>query len=126
MSQRWLQSVGFVVTLGGCGVTAQRPAEPRPERGVITRLEMEQRGIEDAYQAVRLLSGRFVRPGELSGAPGAVAPVVYLDGIRAVGLEALRHVSRSQVSEIRLARATTDVRYDSWAIAVLVTTVRPD
>ena len=119
--------------------TTPRAATPRaaaarnngaPTRGsmnVIIMAEIANSGATDALQAVKLLRPAMLRGrnGSLGENPNGLDIVVYVDGMRAGGQNALASVSASTIREIRLlnaADATTRFGTGHSLGAILVST----
>jgi len=94
----------FLPPMVGC---APRAARPSPgDQNVLTREEILNSPLRDRdlLDALRDLRPRFVRtaPGVHSRASsGSLPPVVYVDGVRQSGIEALATIQASYVEEVR-------------------------
>jgi outer membrane cobalamin receptor len=87
---------------GGAGDGA-----PRTSREVIIRSQIESMNATDAYDVVQRIRPEFLRQrGASSIAGGAQLAVVYVDGVRRGGPEALRSLRATEVEEIRFVNGT--------------------
>ena len=83
-------------------------------RDIITVDEIERVNVSNAMEIVERLRPEFLRGrGRVSVAqPDAQYPVVYVNGVRAGQLEALRSITASDVHEIRyISAADATTRY---------------
>lgn len=83
----------------------------RRDREVITRAEIDSSSHRerDSYEAIRSLRPHYLRPprGVRSLGNGAMDPiVVYINGSKASGLDALRMIMAREVDEIRYLDAS--------------------
>ncbi|MGH7460298.1 MAG: hypothetical protein ACREMA_04630 [Longimicrobiales bacterium] len=83
-------------------------AAPRGSRDLITRTQIDQMSVQDAYEIVSRMRPEYLREqrGPSSVNRGAVLAVVYIDGVRRGGPEALRGLRPGEVEEIRFMSAT--------------------
>jgi hypothetical protein len=113
-------------SLAGCA-GAQRAgsaAEPIPSSMILTAAKIAGTRATTAYEALTLLRPTFLTSPR-GWTPGG-GPVVYLDGVRLGGVERLRNVLATAVSEIRLltaGEATLLYGAGHLAGAVVVTSV---
>ncbi|HEX7090816.1 MAG TPA: hypothetical protein VF192_11820 [Longimicrobiales bacterium] len=125
----------LVVALLGLGAAASacssapRRAQASRDRDVVTAAELAGVAASTAYEALQQLRPEYLRGrGVLSlETPTTALPVVYLDDIRAGGLEALHSIRVADIYEIRFYRAAdATTRYGTGhpGGAIVVTTQR--
>jgi hypothetical protein len=80
----------------------------RGDRDVITLEQIQSVSASTAMDVIQRLRPEFVRGRGRSSVqdPTAQFPVVYVDGVRTGGLEALRSISAIDVREIRYVNST--------------------
>ncbi len=84
-----------------CAPTSQTEEQaPRSSWSPITQSEIQQSVVGDAFEAVRLLRPRWLRPRM-----GDSAPLVYLHNQRYGGVEWLRVIRCENIYEIRYVNA---------------------
>ena len=93
--------LGLAACASGGGGTSGR-------RDVITYEQIQSVSVSTALELIERLRPEYVRGrGRTSfDGPDAVLPVVYVDGVRAGGIEALRSIAATDVREIRYVNAT--------------------
>lgn len=91
-------------------------------RDVITREEILAANVSTAEEVVRRLRPEFLRSrGQSSADPNANRPVVYVDGVRAGGPEALRNIAANDVREIRyISAADATTRYGTGHVGGVI------
>lgn len=96
----------LVATLAACGVSG--PTPPRGQRSIITAEEIASLNVSSAWEAIQHLRPDFLRSrGTVSiRNPNAQYPVVYVNGMRAGGLDELRSVRAGDVQNIRFISAS--------------------
>jgi hypothetical protein len=103
-------------------------AGPSRNRDIITAEEVARTTFSTAYEVVESLRPEFMRSRSTSMGTGqSDNAVVYIDGVRAGGLNELRRVPREQIQEIRYlsgSDATTIYGTGHVGGAILVTTKR--
>lgn len=113
----WALFLGVAVSLSAGGLSAQETS--RPKRDVITAEQIATIQVSSAYEIVQRLRPQFLRErGSVSvrngGKEGHTLPaagepqtglVVYVNGARAGGVEALRGIPAHGVVEIRRVSA---------------------
>ncbi len=85
---------------GGTG-GASGGAEPTSRRDVITRAELQETDVTNAYDAVQRLRPAWFRVRGTASTRGSSPIWVYIDGVRAGELERLRTISIERVRELR-------------------------
>jgi hypothetical protein len=112
-------------------VAAAQDEKPKIRRrpDVITAAEIAERSdLQNAYDAVQRLRSAWLRTRDIGSATRGPSPiVVYIDGIRANGLDDLRNIQVSTVVEMQKLNAndaTTRYGTDHMSGAILVTTAR--
>jgi hypothetical protein len=129
---RWPLLVLLTLLAAPAVARTQQPEEkPRIRRSpdLITAAEITERSdIQTAYDAVQRLRSAWLRSRDVGNVSRSPAPiVVYIDGMRAGGLEALAALQASRVVEMRrlnASDATTRYGTDHTSGAIVVTTVR--
>ena len=93
---------------GGAEATAATGATTRRQGNVITAEEIASSSATNAYDAVRQLRSHWLTTRGVSGTrdAGAGGIVVYVDGARRGGLDALEQIGIEQVGEIRFLDAS--------------------
>ncbi len=79
-------------------------AAPRAMWDPITRTELDGTGIADAYEAVRLLRPRWLRPRMATGASDGL-PLVYVQNMRYGSISELRRFRVAGIRELRYVDA---------------------
>jgi len=81
---------------------------PAGRRDVITYEQIQNVNVSTAMEVIERLRPEYVRGrGRTSfDGPDTQLPVVYVDGVRAGGVDALRNISAHDVREIRYVNAT--------------------
>ena len=102
-----LALVGLAAAVIACG-SAPRRAQASRDRDVVTAAELAAVAGGTAYEAIQRLRPEYLRSrGVLSlDTPTPALPVVYLDDVRAGGLEALHTIRVADVYEIRFYNAS--------------------
>ena len=101
-----------LVLVAACSSAATKSstaaAAPRGSRDLISRAQIDQMSVQDAYEIVSRMRPEYLREqrGPSSVNRGAVLAVVYIDGVRRGGPEALRGLRPGEVEEIRFMTAT--------------------
>ncbi len=100
-----------LVFLAACSGSApsqqQEPGGARPNRDLITREQIDANPSQDAFELVQRLRPDFLRErGAMSLTQGRALAVVYLDGVRRGGPDALKTIRSNEVQEIRFVSAT--------------------
>lgn len=117
----WL-AVFLLATLAACASSGgNRSGSGR--RDVISLEEIQAANVSTAEELVRRLRPEFLRGrGQSSVAdPEANQPVVYVDGVRAGGTDALRNIAASDVREIRyIGAADATTRYGTGHIGGVI------
>lgn len=93
---------------------ASRGGTAPPGGDVITAAEIERISAATAYDAIQRLRPEFLRSRGRSaaGVGNSQTPLVYIDAIRAGGLDTLRGIAAQDVEEIRwLSAADATTRY---------------
>jgi hypothetical protein len=108
---RRVRAVALLAALAGAAACARAAAPagdeavasgaPRKHANVITAAEIAEARVTTAYHAVEVL-----RPTFLRGLRSNIQPVVYVNGQRWGGLEALRRVTADDVDTIRRLSAS--------------------
>lgn len=98
----------LIVTLVGCSATSTKASsEPRASRDVITREQIESLNVTDAWDVVQRLRSEYLRSrGQTSINRGPDLAVVYIDGVRRGGPDALRGFRATEIQEIRFVTGT--------------------
>jgi hypothetical protein len=101
-----IAAVALLAAVVAACTSAPRGGE-RVARNVITAAEIASTTAATAYEAVRQLRPAFLqqRTSRRLGGEPAARPIVYVDGIRMGGLDALHRVHVSDVLEIRYLSA---------------------
>ncbi len=107
---RTLAVFGLVAAMCSCNWKSQ-PAAERGSSDLLTRQEIAAIPADNAFDAVQRLRPEFLRE-RATGFGNSERPVVYINGIRQGGVEVLRSIAASSVSEIRyLSAASASTRY---------------
>lgn len=141
MRRRALWAVGAMLVVGACGggtassgaagsgsAPAPKAAPTRGSSNVIIEAEIAAAGVTNALEAVQRLRPVMLRSragGGTSGNPDGDAIVVWVDGVRVGGTDALSSVNALNVKEIRYlsaADATTRFGTGHQMGAIVVTT----
>lgn len=134
MVGRWIRPIrpGALVlplafVLGAVGCASSGGGSDGASRNVITRAEIVESNLMDAYEVVRQLRPAFLQRRRARSVTGDVVrdPVVYMDGVQRGGPEELRLIDAQNVEEIRYLDATdATMRFGTGhsAGAILVTT----
>lgn len=115
---------------GGAGAAQTGATPARGSSNVIVEGEIGPSGATNAMEVIQRLRPNMLRgrgSAGMEGGANADLIVVYVDGIKAGGLEALSPISAINVKEIRFlsaADATTRFGTGTPAGAILVTTKR--
>jgi hypothetical protein len=114
----------LALSLGACAAAAGTPGSSRPNPNVISRAEIEREGPSSVFDLIQKL-----RPLWLSARASSftqdTSVVVYLDGTRMGGPEALREVSTPNVEKVEFldaGRATARFGVGHVNGAILITT----
>jgi hypothetical protein len=84
----------------------------RSAADVLTRQELIDSNVDNAYDAISKLRPMFLRPHRSGGGGEDSFAVVYVDGIRRGPLEVLRGIAVGSVAQIRyLTSAAATTRY---------------
>lgn len=96
---------GLVLALA---CSSSRGAGPGGNRNVITSDEIRALNVSTAMDVVQRLRPEFLRGRGRASIqdPAAQFPVVYVDGVRAGGIDALRTIGATDVLEIRYINST--------------------
>jgi hypothetical protein len=137
MGRREVLALGAIVALAACGgggsAAGASPARTaagtaRGSANVIVAGEVEASGATNAMEAIRQLHPAMLRGRGSAGMEGGSSAdliVVYVDNIKAGGLDALVPISAINIREIRFlsaADATTRFGTGTPSGAILVTT----
>ncbi len=135
MKRREVLALGAMLALSACGgggggaSAAQTGSAPkRGGANVILESEIGPSGATNAMDVIQRLRPSMLRgrgSAGMEGGSSAQQIVVYVDGIKAGGLEALSPISAISIKEIRFlsaADATTRFGTGTPAGAILVTT----
>ena len=99
----------LVAACSSASTKSATSAAPRGSRDLITRAQIDQMSVQDAYEIVSRMRPEFLReqrgPSSVSRTTG-ILPVVYIDGVRRGGPEALRGLRPGEVDEIHFMSAT--------------------
>ncbi len=100
-----------LVLLAACSSASTKSstaAAPRGSRDLVTRAQIDQMSVQDAYEIVSRMRPEYLREqrGPSSVNRGATLAVVYIDGVRRGGPEALRGLRPGEVEEIRFMSGT--------------------
>lgn len=105
--RNWLVPPLFMLVLAAGCASAGGGANAAPKRGarnVITAQEIQQlTGVSTAYEAVQRLRPQFLNAR--STVLGSGGTVVYVNGMRRGGVNALQQVAANEVKEIRYISA---------------------
>jgi len=96
-------SLILVMLAGGCATSAEAGGRDGTSRDVVTRAEIADTAVSNAFQALERLRPRWLRSrGPVSVEhPEAGNPVVYMDGTRFGPLRTLRQIGVEVIGEIR-------------------------
>lgn len=114
------------ILAAGCTTTPSSGTSPSP-RDVIGAEEIRELGRLTAYQVVQRLHPQWLRPRGVDSFNSEYGVVVYLDGQRVGGVDALRRISAPNVEQIRRLdsrQATMQYGTGHPSGALLVTTRR--
>src|SRR4051794_32374638 len=92
--------ISTLVFAGGCAITTRPSIEQRVDRSVIAQDEVPYASAETAYDIVEHLRPEFLIA--MAGRSLAAERLVYINGVRAGGLEVLNDIPAGRVQEIRL------------------------
>lgn len=112
----------LVLAVSACATKQSSPTAG--SRNIITSEEIRDSGALTAYQAVRDLRPRFLRPGRFN-LKGSAYPIVYVDDMRLGEVDELRRIPTSDVLTIQYLSppdATTRFGTGHTGGALLVTT----
>ena len=106
-------SITFAVLLllaGSAGCATKSDSGGSSDRNLITAEEIDRVEARTAYEAVQRLRSSWLRRGRVNTprpdvTPSRGLPMVYLDGIRAGGVDELRRIFTEDVMEIRYMSA---------------------
>jgi hypothetical protein len=95
----------FVLAFAACASSGTRPSR---SSDVITAEEIEAASVSTAYEAIQRLRPAFLRGrGQASLQPSASdLPIVYVNGLRAGGVDQLHTISAQDIQVIRFISAT--------------------
>ena len=98
----------LVAACSSASTKGSTSAAPRGNRDLITRAQIDQMSVQDAYEIVSRMRPEFLREqrGPSSVTRSGILPVVYIDGVRRGGPEALRGLRPGEVDEIHFMSAT--------------------
>jgi|RhiMetdeSRZDD1v2_1073273.scaffolds.fasta_scaffold67654_2 hypothetical protein len=121
----WLATTFACVTGNTVSTPPARPA--RHDSAVLSEVEIERAGTGTAYDAIEHLRPQYLSLGRTAGTTGQ--RVVYLDGVRIGGIDALHGIRSANVREIRWldSRAATQrfgTGHSVGAILILTKTGR--
>jgi hypothetical protein len=98
-AQRIALASAFVLLFCACASTGASSGSTA--RDVITRAEIDEIGVDNAYDAVRRLHATWLRPRLIDPTTGEPPPViVYMDGIRAGELDFLRTIRAEDIDRM--------------------------
>jgi outer membrane cobalamin receptor len=109
---RAIATVLLAASLAACASSSSGTSSPGRQRDLITMQEIQSSTGSTAYEVIEMLRPEMLRTRG-SASMRSASPeyaVVYVDGVRSGGLEALRNVPREMLQEIRYlngADATT-------------------
>jgi hypothetical protein len=97
-----------MIVVLGLAACASGGSGTQSRRDVITYEQIQSVSVSTAMEVIERLRPEYVRGRGRTSFDGADAtlPVVYVDGVRAGGVEALRTISANDVREIRYVNAT--------------------
>jgi outer membrane cobalamin receptor len=102
--------IATIVAASACASNSVKSSEEgsaRASREVISRAQIETMNATDAYDVVQRIRPEFLRQrGASSIQGGSQLAVVYVDGVRRGGPEALRQLRATEVEEIRFVSGT--------------------
>lgn len=117
-----LSPILLVLAVSACATKVDSSAAG--SRNLITAEEIQESGALTAYEAIRILRPRFLRPGRFNVKQSAY-PVVYVDDLRLGGIDELRRIRSGDVHTILYLSgpdATTRFGTGHSGGALLVTT----
>lgn len=93
----------FLVLLVGCATT---PGPRPPDSTVLTRTEIDETGVQTAFDAIRQLRPRYLRGRAIVSVayPWTSYPLVYVNGLFRGDLSSLRSILVHDIEEIRYIR----------------------
>jgi outer membrane cobalamin receptor len=99
---RAIATVFLAALLAACASTSGG-STPGRQRNVISQQEIAESNMTTAYEIVESLRPEYLRSRGTASMRSQTpeTAVVYIDGVRAGGLDALRQVSRDLLQEIR-------------------------
>jgi outer membrane cobalamin receptor len=99
---RAIATVFLTALLAACASTSGGTTAGR-QRNVISQQEIADSNLTTAYEIVESLRPEYLRSRGMASMRSETpeTAVVYIDGVRAGGLEALRQISRDILQEIR-------------------------
>ena len=103
-----------LLVLAAAAACASRGVTVPPSGDVISAEEIDGIQVATAYDVIQRLRPEFLRSrGRIAGGvAGSQSPVVYVDGVRAGGLDTLRGIAARDVAEIRrIGAADATTRY---------------
>lgn len=102
---RTISGILLTAAVAACGASA--PAQPRATRSVITAEEISSLNVTNAWEVIQHLRPDYLRSrGSVSiRNQAAQFAVVYVNGMRAGGLDELRSVRAGDVANIRFISA---------------------
>ncbi len=110
-----------------------RAAAQTRDRDIITREEIDSSAHrdQDIYSAIRSLRPRFLQPrgNRTMGGTNTTTPLVYVNGVKESGIDALRRLGASFVEEVRYldpSRAEMEFGIAAAAGAIVVKTQKTD
>ncbi|HET6681461.1 MAG TPA: Plug domain-containing protein [Gemmatimonadaceae bacterium] len=97
-----------------------QPAAPRGSSDILTSQEIAATPVDNAYDAVQRLRPEFLRERP-TGFGALQRPTVFINGIRRGGVEILRTISTTTISEIRyLSAPEASSRYGMDVVAGVI------
>jgi hypothetical protein len=116
MTRRAFSAIAFGLVFAACSARSSDSGSgtaPRASNSVITRQELVDVQVANAYDAVQRLRPSFLRPRTIAGgtqtARGSTTvqdyAVVFVDGIRKGGPDYLKTIPTSEVAEVRYLSA---------------------
>ncbi|HVE77635.1 MAG TPA: hypothetical protein VNA89_02180 [Gemmatimonadaceae bacterium] len=108
-------AIAIATVIAACAAPGSRAGGARPQRNLIRAEEIAGTGAATAFEAVERLRPEYLRgrgkstvraiPDVNSTAPDAVLPQVYVDGVNAGSVQALRAIPATHVREVRFISA---------------------
>src|SRR5262245_10051835 len=99
-----------MVLLAACSSSSTTSSTtPRPSRDVITRAQIEEMPVQNAYEVVQRLRPEYLREQRGVSSLRVTTPllaVVYVDGVRRGRPDTLRELRPSEIEEIRFMNGT--------------------